>query len=161
MANGKPGVMIYFETGKAIKDLDYETKGRLFEAIMEYAETGASPAFDGVLSAIWPFIVSSIDRDSASYADKVIKRKRAIYSRWWKEYAAEYGLDPNDKEARERWIDKQMNTNDTNVSDVLQTIPTTTPSPTSTSTPTSTAAPSSGMRRRGGNVFLDLMNEGM
>lgn len=69
MAKGKPGVMIYFETAKAIKGLDYETKGRLFEAIMEYAEFGASPVFDGVLSAVWPFVADKIDRDSARYEE--------------------------------------------------------------------------------------------
>ena len=66
MAN-KPGVMIYFETAKAIKGLDYETKGRLFEAIMEYAENGVIPEFDGVLAAVWPFIADKIDRDSTKY----------------------------------------------------------------------------------------------
>lgn len=65
--NGKPGVMIYFETAKAIKALDYETKGRLFEAIMEYAEDGVVPAFDGVLAAIWPFVADKIERDSERY----------------------------------------------------------------------------------------------
>ena len=69
MVSSKPGVMIYFETGKAIKGLDYETKGRLFEAIMEYAEFGVVPEFDGVLSAVWPFVADKIDRDSARYEE--------------------------------------------------------------------------------------------
>ena len=79
MASNKPGVMIYFETGKAIKGLDYETKGRLFEAIMDYAEHGTVPAFDGILAAVWPFIANGIDRDSEKYAETVNKRKRAAY----------------------------------------------------------------------------------
>lgn len=79
----KPGVMIYFETGRAIKALDNETKGILFDAIMEYGEHGKEPDVDGVLAAVWPFVKWYIDRDSASYANIVNKRKRAIYSRWW------------------------------------------------------------------------------
>jgi len=133
MAN-QPGVMIYFETAKAIKGLDYESKGRLFEAIMEYAEDGVIPAFDGVLSAVWPFIADKIDRDTMRYTDVVTKRKRAQYVRWWNEHAKKNGLDPDDEQLRERWIDNQMYSNDTNVSDVIQTIPTTT----ATTTPSAT-----------------------
>jgi len=76
MAN-KPGVMIYFETAKAVKGLDYETKGSLFDAIMEYAEDGVCPEFDGVLSAVWPFIAHNIDRDSARYEELVEQKRRA------------------------------------------------------------------------------------
>ena len=78
MANSKPGVMIYFETGKAIKRLNYEKKGRLFEAIMEYAEHGIVPEFtesDDVLDAVWPFVADKIDRDSARYEE--IRQTRA------------------------------------------------------------------------------------
>lgn len=74
MSNGKPGVMIYFETGRAIKTLDYETKGKLFEAILEYAEYGVVPEFDGTLAVVWPFVSDKIDRDSARYEE--IKQKR-------------------------------------------------------------------------------------
>ena len=67
MGNGKPGVMIYFETAKAIKSLDNETVGQLFKAIMEYAEDGVIPEFEGVLAAVWPFISHNIDKDSERY----------------------------------------------------------------------------------------------
>ena len=67
MTKEKPGVMIYFETAKAIKQLDYETKGRLFEAILEYAEFGVVPEFNNVLSVVWPFVSDKIDRDSEKY----------------------------------------------------------------------------------------------
>ena len=141
MASNKPGVMIYFETGRAIKGLDYETKGRLFEAIMEYAEHGTDPSFDGVLAAVWPFIANGIDRDSVKYADTVTKRKRAAYAKWWEEYAKEHGIDPKDKTARDRWIDMQMHAKDANASDAMQMMPTTTPTITSTPTPTPAPTP--------------------
>lgn len=119
MAKGKPGVMIYFETGRAVKWLDYESKGRLFEAIMEYAEDGVIPAFEGALAMAWAFVVDKIDRDTIKYAETVNKRKRAAYAKWWEEYAKENGLDPNNKLARERWIDMQM---DANASDAMQNV---------------------------------------
>ena len=77
MNKGKPGVMIYFETAKALKALDYEMKGRLFEAIMDYAEDGVVPSFDGVLAAVWPFVADKIERDSMRYADIVEKKRKA------------------------------------------------------------------------------------
>ena len=165
----KPGVMIYFETGKAIKGLDYETKGRLFEAIMEYAENGTVPTMDGVLSAVWPFIANSIDRDAMSYEKTVSKRKRAAYSKWWADYARENGLNPADKEAKEMWIDMQMHANDANADFAMQTMPTPTPIPTPTLTPTrtSTGTPTTtGTFRlragntQSGNVFLNALKGG-
>lgn len=157
----KPGVMIYFETGKAIRKLDYEKKGRLFEAIMDYAEFGIEPDLDDGLALAWPFIANAIDRDSQSYAKTVVGRKKAAYAKWWPAYAAENGLDPQDKTAKERWIDEQMakeakeaetnacndmqmHANDANASfamQTMQTMPTTTPTPTSTPTSTTTPAP--------------------
>ena len=139
MAN-KPGVMIYFETARAVKGLDYETKGRLFEAIMEYAEDGVLPAFDGVLAAVWPFVANGIDRDAARYADIITRRQRAAYVKWWKEYAKKQGIDPDNEEARELWIDMQMQAKDANAADAMQMMPTSTSSPTTTTTSTTTSA---------------------
>lgn len=156
MAKNKPGVMIYFETGKAIKKLNHEQKGRLFEAIMDYAEFGIEPDLDDGLALAWPFIANAIDRDSKSYAKTVVGRKRAGYAKWWPDYAAKNGIDPQDKAAKERWIDEQMekeakeadanacngmqmHANDANASFAMQTMPTTTP--TTTSTPTTAPTP--------------------
>lgn len=166
MAVKKPGVMIYFETGHAIKALDYETKGRLFEAIMEYAEFGTTPPMDGVLTAVWPFVKDKIDRDAMSYDKTVTKRKRAAYAKWWPDFARENGLDPNDKETKERWIDMQMNAEDANASDAMQNMPTVTVTGTGTETitvtgtGTPTAWQAKKARRSTGNPFLDALEGG-
>lgn len=149
MVKSRPGVMIYFETAKAIKGLDYETKGRLFEAIMEYAEDGLVPSFDGVLAAVWPFVAERIERDAERYDSKVIQKKRASYAKWWKRYAEENGLDVNDLELRERWIDSRMQEDDANAygciaenadaSFAMRNMPTTTVTPTVTTTATATS----------------------
>lgn len=73
----KPGVMIYFDTAEAIKDLDFETKGKLFDAILSYAETGTLPDLDGVARAVFPFVRQRIDADSARYDAAVEQRKKA------------------------------------------------------------------------------------
>ena len=180
MAAKKPGVMIYFETGQAIKGLDYETKGRLFEAIMEYAEHGTVPPMDGVLVAVWPFISSKIDRDAESYDKTVTKRKRAAYAKWWPAYAEKFGLDSRDNDAKERWIDQQianganatsellMDANDANASDAMQNMPTVTTTTTTTGTTTTTvtgtgtttAGQAKNARRSSGNPFLDALKGG-
>lgn len=107
----RPGVLVYFETGKAIKGLDYETKGRLFEAILEYAELGIAPNFDGVLSAIWPFIADKIDRDSVRYADiREKNRIKGLVSNFKRNYAPAHGIDPEDKEALAKYLAEQTPT---------------------------------------------------
>lgn len=105
MVKGKPGVMIYFETARAIKGLDYETKGRLFEAIMEYAEDGTVPDFDGVLAAVWPFVAEKIKRDSEKY--NRIREKRAIAGRKGGEARATNEKQKEANEANEPF-DKQI-----------------------------------------------------
>lgn len=157
----KPGVMIYFETAQSLKALDYEQKGRLFEAIMEYAEHGTVPPLDGILTAVWPFLANSIDRDAKSYAKTVMGRKRAGYAKWWPDFAAENGLDVNDKAAKERWIDQQianeanasdamqMDAKDANACFAMQTMPTTTSTPTPTPAPTTTSTPTGTPTRAG------------
>lgn len=118
----KPGVMIYFETGQSIKGLDYETKGRLFEAIMEYAEHGTTPPMDGILAAVWPFVATSIDRDSARYDELVEKKRKAGQASAAK---------------RQALADSSQQVS-TGVDGCQQIQPTTTSTPTPTSTPAST-----------------------
>lgn len=73
----KPGVMIYFKTGEAIKGLDYETKGRLLDCILEYGQFGKVPELSGVLAVAWPFIKQRIDDDSERYREIQDKRAKA------------------------------------------------------------------------------------
>lgn len=81
----RPGVLIYFSLRPAIKRLTLEEKGTLFEAILDYAQNGVYPDFDGVLGICWDFVQPQIDADGASYRDKCEKAKKAIETRWAKE----------------------------------------------------------------------------
>lgn len=127
MAKGKPGVMIYFETAKAIKGLDYETKGRLFEAIMDYAEDGVVPELDGVLAAVWPFVADKIERDNEKYERIREQRTNAINARWEKERAKATG----EYESIQPYTD---------VYEDVRNIPTSTVTPSVTKTATATGA---------------------
>ena len=61
----RPGVVLYFDVLPALKYLDVKQKGRLFEAILEYAENGKAPDFsdDPILGLAWCFIGPRIDRE--------------------------------------------------------------------------------------------------
>lgn len=102
---GKPGVMIYFETARAIKRCSYEEKGRLFDAILEYAEFGVVPELPPPLDMAWAFISERIDSDSARYADIQEKnRMKGIISDFKRNYAPVHGIDPENKAALAEYI---------------------------------------------------------
>ena len=53
----------------------------LFEAILDYAEHGIEPDFDGVVGVAWDFIKPGIDRDSDRYGNQVLQKQYAAYVR--------------------------------------------------------------------------------
>ena len=77
----KPGVMFYFDIRPCLKRLSTEEKGLLFEAILDYAEHGTEPDFDGVVGVAWDFIKPGIDRDSDRYGNQVLQKQYAAYVR--------------------------------------------------------------------------------
>ena len=86
----KPGVMIYFELRGMLKLLTDQEKGRLFEAILTYGETGWVPELSPTLKVAWPLIQMRLDMDTERYAQVGMKRRYAAYVRW----AKEHGQDP-------------------------------------------------------------------
>ena len=81
----RPGVLLYFSLRPAIKRLTLEEKGAPFEEILDYAQSGVYPDFDGVLGICWDFVQPLIDADGEAYRDKCEKAKKAIETRWAKE----------------------------------------------------------------------------
>ena len=77
----KPGVMIYFEIIPLIEELDAESAGRLFLAILKYSQYGEIPNLSGFERVIWPFIKSLVDRDSVRYETKHKQKQWAVYCR--------------------------------------------------------------------------------
>ena len=53
----RPGVLLYFDIRNGMKRLSTSDKGRLFDAILDYAENGVVPDFEGGLGVAWDFIV--------------------------------------------------------------------------------------------------------
>lgn len=105
---GKPGVMIYFETARAVKRCSYEEKGRLFEAILEYAEFGVVPDLPPPLDMAWAFIVDKLDRDNERYAEVQEKNQlKGWTSDFKRNYAPEHGLNPEDKVELAKYIEQK------------------------------------------------------
>lgn len=92
----KPGVMFYFDVRPCIKRLNLNEKGQLFEAILDYAESGIEPELDGALGIAWDFIQPRIDLDSEQYELKVEGSQYAAFSRERKKL----GLEPI---SRDEW----------------------------------------------------------
>lgn len=85
----KPGVMVYFELRGMLRLLSDAEKGQLFEAILEYGETGQTSALSPTLKIAWPLIQRRLDVDSERYTQVGLKRKYAAYVRWAKEHFEE------------------------------------------------------------------------
>lgn len=82
MAKERPGVLLYFSIRPCLKRLSVEDKGALFEGILDYAQHGIWPDFDGTLGVAWDFIVPLIDADAEAYKSKCEQAKRAVETRW-------------------------------------------------------------------------------
>ena len=85
----KPGVMVYFDLRGMLKLLTDAEKGKLFEAILEYGETGIESELDDKLKVAWPLIRMRLDMDNTRYEFVGYKRKYAAYTRWAKEHGEE------------------------------------------------------------------------
>lgn len=81
----RPGIMFYFSVRPALKRLNAEQKGQLFDAILDYGESGLLPDFDGVLGVCWDFIQPMIDKDAEAYREKCNRAKKAVETRWARE----------------------------------------------------------------------------
>lgn len=71
----KKSFILYHDTYDSIKDLSFEDKGKLFDAIFNYSLENEVNV-DGEAGMAFKFIKSQLDRDSNKY-DKYIEKQRA------------------------------------------------------------------------------------
>lgn len=90
----RPGVMLWFDIRPSLKRLSNEEKGRLFEAIMDYGETGVLPDFEGMTGIAWDFIRPRIDLDAERYEQAVQQRRDAVNKRWHGEQQRDTAVSP-------------------------------------------------------------------
>ena len=123
-----PGVMLYFDLRPCLDHLTREEQGMLFQAILDYGETGCPPELPGALAIAWAFIQPRLDQDQERYDQVREQRCRAAQIRWdrYRAERAALGLEgaPVPQHAH--------------ACRSLHPVPTTTTTSTSTSTSTST-----------------------
>lgn len=75
-----------------MKRLNYEQKGKLFDAMMDYGEFGEVPDFskEPYLQLAWDFVYPRIDSDGESYQKKVSTNFYGVYCR----EAKKKGIEP-------------------------------------------------------------------
>lgn len=71
---GKRSFVLYFDIREPLELLSDEDRGRLFLALLDYAEHGKIPDLHGGAKMAFAFIRSAIDRDAAAWEDKRAKR---------------------------------------------------------------------------------------
>lgn len=131
----KPGVMFYFDIRPCLKRLSTEDKGLLFEAILDYAEHGTEPDFDGAVGVAWDFIKHGVDRDSDRYGNQVLQKQYAAYVR----EAKKKTLAPMPFDDWKSVSDNERHRlTSADIERYPTTTTTTTPTPATTPTPTST-----------------------
>lgn len=144
----KPGVMIYFDTRPFIQRLSVEEQGALFMAILDYAEKGVVPEFNGWLEAVWQFMQPKLDSDDERYAENVRKNQiKGWISDFKRNYAPKHSIDPEDKEELEKYI--QLRLTSVNSGQPIS-IPTSTSSPATAPTTSSSSTSLSNVNTEGG-----------
>ena len=73
---------VWTDLAKAIEPLGDAEKGRLFTAMLEYANRGAEPEFRGNERFIWPTVKSEIDRQIAAYQHQCTVNKANVTNRY-------------------------------------------------------------------------------
>ena len=68
----------------ASEELNYEEKGRLFEAMIIYATSGEKPNLPGNERFVFPWLKARIDREKDGIEERKEVRKQAAQSRWSK-----------------------------------------------------------------------------
>ena len=60
-------IKVFVDWRKAIEPLDDAERGRLFTALLDYADSGKTPKLDGNERFLFPMLQSQLDRDAAAY----------------------------------------------------------------------------------------------
>ena len=85
----RPGVMLYFDILPALEKMEASDAGRLFVAVLRYAQGGTEPELDGSADLVWSFIKSSIDRDGRRYRHKQLQAQWKVYCREERKFGRE------------------------------------------------------------------------
>ena len=109
-----PGLMLYFaDIRPALQMLTDEQIGRIFRAVMNYAENGERPQIEGIESLVFAMLTPKIDRDRETYGKKLLHANYMAYCRKFRDS----GQDEKEKLTEEQWIQLQESNCQTSTSD--------------------------------------------
>ena len=100
----------YFSYAEQLAMLSDDERGRLILALLEYAQTGALPAFApaSATAMLFSCMRSQTDRDVEKYADICAKNRQNVHSRWDKHDTTVYdGIRTNTNDTKEKEKEKK------------------------------------------------------
>ena len=74
-------MMVYFELRPALARLDFEARGKLFTAMLDYAELGVMPELDGMTALCFDLVRPKLDRDAERYEQQRLHSLYMVYCR--------------------------------------------------------------------------------
>ena len=80
----KAYISLYYSYREQLEMLPDDERGRLIIALLDYAENGTIPTFDGASKMAFSFIRAQIDRDSGKYAARCQKNRENAIKHWRK-----------------------------------------------------------------------------
>ena len=120
----KPGVMIYF-TMRPSRKLPMEDRLRLYDAMLDYGETGVVPELEGPLAVLWDYFQPQLELDNARYESIRAKRAKAGRLGGLASQGSKPEQEPQDgqEEATEAYEANQANEANTIQSSTVQSNP--------------------------------------
>lgn len=82
MSDKKRGFVVYFDLAESLEAFDDAEVGRIFRAMLAYAERGEVLPLPAKEAIAFGFIKKQIERDSEQYDETCAKRKAAAEARW-------------------------------------------------------------------------------
>jgi hypothetical protein len=144
----RPGFMLYFDTTPALDRLSDLEAGKLFKALLLYAQFGEVSVLDGLAGFAFDLLRPRLDRDRQSYEDRCEKNRYTAYARETKRRGEEpmdfegWKFSCRDKSSQVVTEGYQLNRAETEQNP--------TPTPTPASTPTQTSTPKTKSAGTGG-----------
>lgn len=78
----KKSFVFFTSWAKVLKKYPPELRCQIYDALIEYAETGEAPELSEVAQMAFEFIKSEIDRTQEKYKKTCEKRRKAVQKRW-------------------------------------------------------------------------------
>lgn len=100
---------VFTDLYKALEPFGYAEKGRLFDAILRYAESGEQPELTGNERYIWPTIKADIDRQREAYQHQCEVNKVNATNRYEPLRIVTNGNEPKQEKTKEKTKDKEKN----------------------------------------------------